>query len=144
LACQCHSSRAPRAARDPLRVAQTRRRHRISHPRRGASELGCVEEIVVKGAESAAVQDFNVADSVHRVLRADLVALGATNIAAGRVHAQPRDRDPRFHHADFFIRGVGLNDFGANSSSSVAIYQDDVAISSQALQLGTLFDYGVV
>ncbi|TMA30012.1 MAG: hypothetical protein E6J87_19130 [Deltaproteobacteria bacterium] len=42
--------------------------------------------------------------------------------------------------ATFFIRGVGLNDFGANSTASVAVYQDDVPMNSQALQLGALFD----
>jgi iron complex outermembrane receptor protein len=40
----------------------------------------------------------------------------------------------------FFVRGVGLNDFAANSTGAVAIYQDGVPINAPALQLGQLFD----
>jgi iron complex outermembrane receptor protein len=39
-----------------------------------------------------------------------------------------------------FIRGVGLRDFNANSSSSVAVYNDDVYMNSPAGQLAQLFD----
>ncbi|NRA08809.1 MAG: Plug domain-containing protein, partial [Myxococcales bacterium] len=39
-----------------------------------------------------------------------------------------------------FIRGVGLRDFNANSSSSVAVYNDDIYVNSPAAQLGQLFD----
>jgi iron complex outermembrane receptor protein len=39
-----------------------------------------------------------------------------------------------------FIRGVGLRDFNANSSSSVAVYNDDVYMNSPAGQLSQLFD----
>lgn len=39
-----------------------------------------------------------------------------------------------------FIRGVGLNDFNANSASAVAIYNDDIYMNSPAGQLGQIFD----
>lgn len=39
-----------------------------------------------------------------------------------------------------FIRGVGLNDFNANSASAVAVYQDDIYMNSPAGQLGMFFD----
>ena len=39
-----------------------------------------------------------------------------------------------------FIRGVGLDDFNANSSSAVAIYQDGVYMNSPAGQLFQFFD----
>ncbi|MDG2334989.1 MAG: TonB-dependent receptor [Myxococcota bacterium] len=39
-----------------------------------------------------------------------------------------------------FIRGVGLRDFNANSSSAVAVYNDDIYMNSPAGQLGQLFD----
>ena len=39
-----------------------------------------------------------------------------------------------------FIRGVGLRDFNANSSSSVAVYNDEIYMNSPAGQLGQLFD----
>jgi iron complex outermembrane receptor protein len=39
-----------------------------------------------------------------------------------------------------FIRGVGLRDFNANSSSSVAVFNDDVYMNSPVGQLTQLFD----
>ena len=39
-----------------------------------------------------------------------------------------------------FIRGVGLRDFNANSSSSVAVYNDEIYMNSPAGQLSQLFD----
>ncbi|MDG2334996.1 MAG: TonB-dependent receptor plug domain-containing protein, partial [Myxococcota bacterium] len=39
-----------------------------------------------------------------------------------------------------FIRGVGLRDFNANSSSAVAVYNDDIYMNSPASQLSQLFD----
>jgi iron complex outermembrane receptor protein len=43
-----------------------------------------------------------------------------------------------------FIRGVGLDDFNANSVSAVAIYQDGVYLQSGAIQLFGFFDEEVV
>jgi iron complex outermembrane receptor protein len=43
-----------------------------------------------------------------------------------------------------FIRGVGLDDFNANSASAVAIYQDGVYMQSGAIQLFGFFDEEVV
>ncbi|MEZ4281506.1 MAG: TonB-dependent receptor [Myxococcota bacterium] len=45
-------------------------------------------------------------------------------------------------NASFFIRGVGLQDFGANASSSVPIYQDGIPRNASATQLVGLFDVG--
>ena len=42
--------------------------------------------------------------------------------------------------ATLFIRGIGLNDFTANGSGAVAVYQDDVAMNLPAIQLGQIFD----
>ena len=39
-----------------------------------------------------------------------------------------------------FIRGVGLDDFNANSASSVAVYQDRIYMNSPAGQLFQMFD----
>ena len=47
-------------------------------------------------------------------------------------------------NASFFIRGVGLQDFGANASSSVPIYQDGIPRNASATQLVGLFDIGGV
>jgi iron complex outermembrane receptor protein len=43
-------------------------------------------------------------------------------------------------NATLFIRGIGLNDFNANASSSVAVFNDDVYVNSPAGQLFQLFD----
>ena len=43
-------------------------------------------------------------------------------------------------NASFFIRGVGLQDFGANSTSAVPIIQDGVIRNPSATQLVGLFD----
>ena len=109
-----------------------------------ASQAG-VEEIIVKGAESAAATDFAVADSVTAFSAADLVALGAAHIADLAAFTPNLEIvTAGATSATFFIRGVGLNDFGANATSAVSIYQDDVPMNSQALQLGTLFDMETV
>ncbi len=43
-----------------------------------------------------------------------------------------------------FIRGVGLNDFNANSASAVAVYNDEIYMNSPAGQLGQIFDLGEI
>ncbi len=104
-----------------------------------------IEEIVVRGAESEATQDFQSGDSVTGFGAEDLAALGAQSIA------DLAEFTPNLEVVTagsttptFFIRGVGLNDFNSNSSGAVSIYQDDVALNAPALQLGTLFDVEAV
>ncbi|MCR9093580.1 MAG: TonB-dependent receptor [bacterium] len=43
-------------------------------------------------------------------------------------------------NASFFVRGVGLQDFGANATGAVSIYQDGVPRNASATQLVGLFD----
>ena len=45
-------------------------------------------------------------------------------------------------NASFFVRGVGLQDFGSNASSSVPIFQDGIARNPSATQLVGLYDVG--
>jgi outer membrane receptor protein involved in Fe transport len=111
----------------------------------GAPPNSDIEEIVILGAESEAAQDFEAADSVTGFGAEDLAAIGAQDIA------DLAEFTPNLEIVTsgattptFFIRGVGLNDFNANSTGAVAIYQDDVAINAPALQLGTLFDVEAV
>src|SRR5262249_36705433 len=128
-------------AEEPVLLAQNEPPPSGGTEEPSAAATGGVEEIIVKGAESAAAQDFNVADSVKAFSAADLVALGATNIADLAAFTPNLEIVTAGSTTPtFFIRGVGLNDFGANSTSSVAVYQDDVPMGSQALQLGSLFD----
>jgi outer membrane receptor protein involved in Fe transport len=99
-----------------------------------------IEEIIVRGSSQAA-QDFSAADSVTAFNAADLQALGAQtieDIAAFTPNLEIVSSGATT--PTFFIRGVGLNDFNANATSSVAIYQDDVNLNAQGLQLPTIFD----
>ncbi|MGE4409733.1 MAG: TonB-dependent receptor [Sphingobium sp.] len=41
---------------------------------------------------------------------------------------------------NFFIRGVGLNDFNSSSISPVSIYRDDVVVAASGAQIFSLFD----
>ena len=104
-----------------------------------------IEEIVVLGAESEAVGDFEAGDSVVGFGAEDLAALGAQDIADLAAFTPNLEIvTSGATTPTFFIRGVGLNDFNANSTGAVAIYRDDVAINAPALQLGSLFDVEAV
>jgi outer membrane receptor protein involved in Fe transport len=100
-----------------------------------------MEERVILAGESDAAADFETGDSITGFDAADLEALGALSVAdIGKFTPNLEIVTTGATTPTFFIRGVGLNDFNANSASSVAIYQDDVAMNSPALQLGTIFD----
>ena len=95
----------------------------------------------VVAGESDTAAAYAAGDSVTGFSAADVEALGALSIA------DLADFTPNLEIVTtgsttptFFIRGVGLNDFSANASGAVAIFQDDVAINAPAMQLGTLFD----
>jgi outer membrane receptor protein involved in Fe transport len=104
-----------------------------------------IEEIVVLGGESDAAADFAAGDSVTGFGAEDLAALGAQDIADLAAFTPNLEIvTSGATTPTFFIRGVGLNDFNANSTGAVAIFQDDVAINAPALQLGTLFDVEAV
>jgi outer membrane receptor protein involved in Fe transport len=114
-------------------------------PARPPPPARAIEEIVIRGGESDASADFQSADSVTAFGAEDIAALGAQSIA------DLAEYTPNLEIVTagattptFFIRGVGLNDFNANSTGAVAIYQDDVPINAPALQLGTLFDVEAV
>lgn len=75
----------------------------------------------ITGADFDALQVADVADIANFVPNLEIQGTGGTT-------------------ANFFIRGVGLSDFSANSTGAVAIIQDGVFINAPALQLGQLFD----
>ena len=104
-----------------------------------------IEEIIVQGAESESVQDFEAADSVTGFGAEDLAALGAQDIADLAAFTPNLEIvTSGATTPTFFIRGVGLNDFNSNSTGAVSVYQDDVARNAPALQLSTLFDIEAV
>jgi outer membrane receptor protein involved in Fe transport len=100
-----------------------------------------IEVIKVRGGESEGAADFESGDSVAAFDASDLDALGAQSIAdLASFTPNLEIVTAGATTPTFFIRGVGLNDFNANSSGAVAIYFNDVPKNSPALQLGTLFD----
>jgi iron complex outermembrane receptor protein len=79
--------------------------------------------------------------SVTEFSQDELVAIGALNVADVSQYTPNLEiRTFSGTTPTFFIRGVGLNDFTANASGAIAIYQDDVALNLPAIQLGQLFD----
>lgn len=99
-----------------------------------------VEVIRIRGKTISAVET-EVPTSVTQFDAATIAALGAQNVSdLARVTPNVEIRSSGATTATFFIRGVGLSDFNANAAGAVAIYQDDVAMNSPALQLGQLFD----
>jgi outer membrane receptor protein involved in Fe transport len=104
-----------------------------------------IEEIVIRAGESEAAADFEAGDSVAAFDASDLEALGAQSVADLAAFTPNLEIvTSGATTPTFFIRGVGLNDFNANSSGAVAIYQNDVPLNAPALQLGTLFDVEAV
>jgi len=100
-----------------------------------------VEEILVTSqAGGANLQDLGV--SVAAFDADYLEALGADSIADIAQFTPNLEIRTVFAASNptLFIRGVGLRDFNANSSSSVAVYNDDVYMNSPAGQLSQLFD----
>jgi outer membrane receptor protein involved in Fe transport len=104
-----------------------------------------IEEILVLGVESDTAADFSDADSVVGFSADDLAAIGAESIEDIALFTPNLEIvTAGATTPTFFIRGVGLNDFNANSTGSVAIYQDDIAINAPGLQLATIFDADAV
>ena len=108
----------------------------------GPSELPPgVEVIRVVGEDIASDIAPEVAQSVTQFDAEALQALGAQNVADLATFTPNLEIKTAGATAPtFFIRGVGLNDFAANGSGAVAIYQDDVARNAPAIQLGQFFD----
>ncbi len=100
-----------------------------------------IEEMVVVGTGAASLfQDQEVSaiafDSDY------LDAIGASDLSDVATFTPNLEIRTPFAASNptLFIRGVGLRDFNANSSSSVAVYNDEVYMNSPAGQLAQLFD----
>jgi outer membrane receptor protein involved in Fe transport len=99
-----------------------------------------VEEMIVTSSGNALLQGIT-ATSVTAFDQKDLVAVGAADIGDLADFTPNLDiRSTSASSPTFFIRGVGLSDFNANASGSVAVYRDGVAINSPATQLGLIYD----
>jgi len=101
---------------------------------------GPIEELRVSGKAGDTFQ-VDSAESSVQFDNAELEAMGVEDISdIGKITPNLEIRQSDATNANFFIRGVGLADFSANSASAVAIYQDGVPLNSSALQLVGLFD----
>lgn len=104
-----------------------------------------VEEMLVIGGGVSLV-DMGKGDSVIAFDSDMIDAVGAGDIgdlAAFTPNLEIRGAGAG-SQSTFFIRGVGLADFSANASGSIAIYRDDVPINAPAIQLSALFDVEAV
>ncbi len=99
-----------------------------------------VEEIVVIGERREGLAPVE-AVSVTSFDSETIEALGAQDFSdLARVTPSLEINTISASSPTFYIRGVGLNDFAANATGAVSIYQDGVPINAPALQLGQLFD----
>lgn len=99
-----------------------------------------VEEILIQGQAGQGIES-GATVSVTAFDAADLEAMGVSDVSdIAQFTPNLEIRTAGSTTPTFFIRGVGLNDFTANASGSVAIYQDDVAMNLPAIQLGQIYD----
>ncbi len=100
-----------------------------------------IEEMVVVGTgASSLLQNKEV--SAIAFSAEHLEAIGASDLTDVATFTPNLEIRTPFAASNptLFIRGVGLRDFNANSSSSVAVYNDEIYMNSPAGQLGQLFD----
>lgn len=113
-----------------------------AHAQDGDSDpFAGIEEMVVVGtAASSLFQNQEV--SAIAFDEEYLDAIGASDISDVATFTPNLEIRTPFAASNptLFIRGVGIRDFNANSSSSVAVYNDEIYMNSPAGQLAQLFD----
>lgn len=100
-----------------------------------------IEEMVVVGTGASSLFQNQEVSAI--AFDADyLDAIGANDISdVAQFTPNLEIRTPfAASNPTLFIRGVGIRDFNANSSSSVAVYNDEIYMNSPAGQLAQLFD----
>lgn len=104
-----------------------------------------IEEMTIQGQANSGTLAPDAAESAVQFDAQELEALGATDISdIAKVTPNLEITKAGATSANFFIRGVGLADYSANSASAVAIYQNGVPLNAAALQLVGLFDVASV
>jgi iron complex outermembrane recepter protein len=100
-----------------------------------------VEEMIVVGTGAAALLQSQEVSAI-KFDASYLEALGASDLSdISQFTPNLEIRTPfAASNPTLFIRGVGIRDFNANSSSSVAVYNDEIYMNSPAGQLSQLFD----
>ena len=101
-----------------------------------------VEEMIVTGSATDALLNPTNASAVSFDTEAlsDLGIADVSDLDAFVPNLEIRSENAT--NASFFVRGVGLQDFGANAQSAVPIIQDGVVRNPSATQLVGLFDIG--
>ena len=122
----------------------------VSQPRQAFAQSGAteevdpfagIEEMVVVGTGAASLFQNEEVSSIA-FDASYLEALGANDLSdISQFTPNLEIRTPfAASSPTLFIRGVGLRDFNANSSSAVAVYNDEIYMNSPAGQLAQLFD----
>lgn len=104
----------------------------------GPATLDRVEVTAQRRAESA--QDVGIAISV--LSGDELKARGVTQINQLQSEVPSLEVEPAFGsgQAQFRIRGIGFQDYGANNASPVSVYVDEVGYAFPVQTQGLLFD----
>jgi len=104
-------------------------------------EFDLIEEMVVSGQKSA-MASAEATSSVTSFGSVDIEEQNFSDLRDISAFTPNLEIKSSFGASSptIFIRGVGLNDFNANSSSAVAIYNDEIYMNSPAGQLGQIFD----
>ncbi len=111
----------------------------------GAIDHPEIEEMLIHGTANSGTLAPDAAESAVQFDAQELTALGVTDISdIAKVTPNLEITKAGATSANFFIRGVGLADYSANSASAVAIYQNGVPLNAAALQLVGLFDIASV
>jgi outer membrane receptor protein involved in Fe transport len=99
-----------------------------------------VEVLTVRGRSAAAIET-DVPSSITQFDASMIQALGAQDVSdLARVTPNVNIVQPGATQATFFVRGIGLQSFDANSTGAVTIFQDSVSLDLAAIQTGQLFD----
>jgi iron complex outermembrane receptor protein len=106
----------------------------------GEPRMG-IEEILIQGVASETVAQDEPISAVD-FDESDLLDLGIQDIRDLATFTPNLEIKTAFAAVNptLFIRGVGLDDFNANSASAVSVYQDGVYMYSPAGQLFGLYD----
>lgn len=99
-----------------------------------------VEEILVTGSAAMAAPEVESSAMVFSGAELEAVRVSDVRDLAEFTPNLEIKTGSGASNATIFIRGIGLNDFNANASSSVAIINDGVIVNSPAGQLFQLFD----
>lgn len=100
-----------------------------------------VEEMLVVGSAAGSFGLLEQTGSIVAFDASDLAAYGIENTTDLATYTPNLEIvQSSATQASFFIRGVGLQNFSANSTGAVAVYLDGVPLASPTLQIAPIFD----